>query len=145
MKKFWKVLGLTALAAGLTPYKVEKDPETGERSYQSLLVRVTSAPGQEEGEKRRIGINLGEGTLTSKLLDMTEKKEEPHLFSDEISVEYAAAKSAPIKEEASDAEEEVEKIAKAVEAAEPEESAEPATPEKSEEPAEPAEDAEIKE
>lgn len=88
MKKFWKVLGLGALAAGLTPYKVEKNEETGENSYQALLWRITSAPGEEEGEKRRIGINLGEGTLTSKLMEAMEKKDEPHLFSDELSVEY---------------------------------------------------------
>lgn len=90
MKKFWKVLGLGALAAGLTPYKVEKNEETGENSYQALLWRITSAPGQEEGEKRRIGINLGEGTLTCKLMEAMEKKDEPHLFSDELSVEYHA-------------------------------------------------------
>ena len=90
MKKFWKVLGLGALVAGLTPYKVEKDEETGEKSYQALLWRITSAPSQEEGEKRRIDINLGEGTLTSKLMDALEKKDEHHLFSDELSVEYSS-------------------------------------------------------
>lgn len=90
MKKFWKVLGLGALAAGLTPYKVKKNAETGENSYQALLWRITSAPSQEEGEKRRIDINLGEGTLTSKLVEAMEKKDEPHLFSDELSVEYHA-------------------------------------------------------
>lgn len=88
MKKFWKILGLGALAAGLTPYKVEKNEETGENSYQALLWRITSGPSQEEGEKRRIDINLGEGTLTSKLMEAMEKKDEPHLFSDELSVEY---------------------------------------------------------
>ena len=46
MKKFWKVLGLGALVAGLTPYKVEKDEETGEKSYQALLWRITSAPSR---------------------------------------------------------------------------------------------------
>ena len=89
MKKFWKILGLGALAVGLTPYKVEKNEETGENSYQALLWRITSMPG-EDGEKRAIGISLGEGTLTSKLMEAVEKKEEPHLFSDELSVEYAA-------------------------------------------------------
>lgn len=89
MKKFWKVLGLGALAAGLTPYKVEKNEETGEKSYQALLWRITSSPIGED-KKIDIGINLGEGTLTSKLMDMVEKKDEPHLFSDELSVEYHA-------------------------------------------------------
>ena len=122
MKKFWKVLGLGALAAGLTPYKVEKNAETGENSYQALLWRITSAPGQEEGEKRRIGINLGEGTLTSKLMDAMEKKDEPHLFSDELSVEYHAGDAADVLEDlaekAADAAEDVaEKAADAVEEA----------------------------
>lgn len=143
MKKFWKVLGFTALVAGLAPYKVEKDEETGENSYQSLLMRVTSAPGVEEGEKRRIGINLGEGTLTSKILDMAEKKEanEPHLFSDEISVEYAPAEEAePVVEVAADeAEKEVEKIVEAAESVEPVEPAEPVEAVEPEEPAEPEE------
>lgn len=122
MKKFWKVLGLGALAAGLTPYKVEKNAETGENSYQALLWRITSAPGQEEGEKRRIGINLGEGTLTSKLMDAMEKKDEPHLFSDELSVEYHAGDAADaiedLAEKAADVAEDVaEKVADAAEEA----------------------------
>lgn len=110
MKKFWKVLGLGALAAGLTPYKVEKNEETGEKSYQALLWRITSAPVGED-KKIDIGINLGEGTLTSKLMDIVEKKEEPHLFSDELSVEYHAgdAKDAveDLAEKAADAAEDV--------------------------------------
>ena len=88
MKTFWKLLGVAALAAGLTPYKIEKNEETGENSYQALLWRITSEPSQIEGEKRQIGINLGEGTLTSKLWELAEKKDEPHLFSDELCVEY---------------------------------------------------------
>lgn len=133
MKKFWKMLGITALAAGLTPYKVEKNEETGVRTYQSLLMRITTSPGEEEGEKRRFDINLGEGGLTSKLLDMTEKKEEPHLFSDEISVEYAPASepaaNASAGESTPDAEAEVEKIAEDIGAAEPAEPSESAEPE----------------
>ena len=100
MKKFWKVLGLGALVAGLTPYKVEKDEETGEKSYQALLWRITSAPIGED-KKIDIGINLGEGTLTSKLMDALEKKDEHHLFSDELSVEYTVpnAEAAPASED----------------------------------------------
>ncbi len=128
MKKFWKVLGLGALAAGLTPYKVEKNEETGEKSYQALLWRITSSPAGED-KKIDIGINLGEGTLTSKLMDIVEKKEEPHLFSDELSVEYHAGdakdavedlaeKAADVAEDVADAVEDVaEKVADAVEEA----------------------------
>lgn len=128
MKKFWKVLGLGALAAGLTPYKVEKNEETGEKSYQALLWRITSSPASED-KKIDIGINLGEGTLTSKLMDIMEKKDEPHLFSDELSVEYhtgaaaeaaedLAEKAADVAEDLADATEDIaEKVADAAEEA----------------------------
>ena len=126
MKKFWKILGLGALAIGLTPYKVEKNEETGESSYQALLWRITSTPGEGEN-KREIGINLGEGTLTSKLMGAAEKAEEPHLFSDELCVEYngntktveeAAEKAAEMAEKAvEEVEEAAEEAAKAAEEA----------------------------
>ena len=119
MKAFWKLLGAT-LAIGLTPYKVEKNEETGEKSYQALLWRITSAPGESEGQ-REIGINLGEGTLTGKLADIVEKKgEETHLFSDELCVEYT---STPVTQE-----EAPEEPAPAEEAAVPAEPAAPAEP-----------------
>lgn len=110
MKNFWKILGLGALVAGLTPYKVEKNEETGESSYQALLWRGTSRV-DEAGEKQ-IGINLGEGTLTSKIMEAVGKKDEAHLFSDELSVEYTAPAAAEIREKAAGVVEE------AVEAAE---------------------------
>ncbi|MBD5162856.1 MAG: hypothetical protein HDT14_12765 [Oscillibacter sp.] len=148
MKKFWKILGLGALAVGLTPYKVEKNEETGENSYQALLWRATSKV-DEAGEKQ-IGVNLGEGALTSKIMGAVGKKHEPHLFSDELSVEYNAPaateevteKAAEVVEEAAEAaenaaetveeavvetaEETVEAVEEAVEKiAEPEETQEP--------------------
>lgn len=126
MKTFWKVLGAAALAIGLTPYKIEKNAETGENSYQSLLWRITSEPSKIEGEKREININLMEGTLTSKLLG--EQKEEPHLFSDELCVEYTGTpvtteSAAPVEEEPAAP-------------AEPSEPEEPAAPAPAEKPAE---------
>ena len=128
MKKFWKILGLGALAVGLTPYKVEKNEETGEKSYQALLWRITSAPAGED-KKIDIGINLGEGTLTSKLMNAAERKDEPHLFSDELCVEYAGGEAV----EATGAEE-PEAPAKAEAPAAPEESAMPEEPAEPEEP-----------
>ncbi|MDE7220327.1 MAG: hypothetical protein K2O45_12015 [Oscillospiraceae bacterium] len=116
MKKFWKILGLGALAVGLTPYKVEKNEETGESSYQALLWRITSAPGQN-GDKREIGINLGEGTLTSKLMGAAGNAEEPHLFSDELCVEYAGADVESAAEAEEEAEEKAEETAEAAEEA----------------------------
>ena len=129
MKKFWKFFGFAALAAGLAPYKIEKNEETGENTYQSLLMRVTTSPGVEEGEKRRIDVNLGEGALTSKLLDKMENKgEEPHLFSDEISVDYTPAEKDG-EEDSAEAEEEIKTIADAMEPVEPAEPEAPAAPE----------------
>ena len=117
MKKFWKILGLSALAVGLTPYKVEKNEETGENSYQALLWRITSTPGDEE-TKREIGINLGEGTLTSTLMNAAGKTEEPHLFSDELCVEYTGGINT-VEETAEKVVETVEKtVEETVEAAE---------------------------
>lgn len=137
MKTFWKFLGVAALAAGLAPYKIEKNEETGENSYQSLLMKVTTTLDEETGEKRRFSINLGEGVLTSKLLEMSEKKEEPHLFSDEISVEYTPAVDpvpAPeAEEETIEAEKEVEQIGEAASAVMPEEEAPAAEEPKAEE------------
>ena len=128
MKKFWKILGLGALAVGLTPYKVEKNEETGEKSYQARLWRITSAPAGED-KKIDIGINLGEGTLTSKLMNAAERKDEPHLFSDELCVEYAGGEAV----EAAEAEE-PEAPAEAEAPAAPEESAMPEEPAEPEEP-----------
>lgn len=137
MKTFWKFLGVAALAAGLAPYKIEKNEETGENSYQSLLMKVTTTLDEETGEKRRFSINLGEGVLTSKLLEMSEKKEEPHLFSDEISVEYTPAVDpvpAPeAEEETVEAEKEVEQIGEAASVVMPEEEAPAAEEPKAEE------------
>lgn len=132
MKTFWKVLG-AALAVGLTPYKVETNEETGEKSYQALLWRITSAPGEGENQ-RDIGINLGEGTLTAKLLSAAGVVEEAHLFSDELCVEYTGA---PVGEENAS-----EEPAESSESAEPAEPV-PAEPSESADPAEtPAENEE---
>ena len=59
MKKIWKVLGVAALAVGFTPYRVEKDEETGEKKVQALLWKMT--------------------------------RNEAHLFSDDLNVEYAGS------------------------------------------------------
>lgn len=37
MKKFWKFLGITALAAALLPYRVNRDEETGDLTLDALL------------------------------------------------------------------------------------------------------------
>lgn len=139
MKKFWKILGLGALVAGLTPYKVEKNEETGENSYQALLWRITSAPGSGEN-KREIGIDLGEGTLTAKLMGNTRKAEESHLFSDELSVEYTAPVDETVEKEDVPETPETTEVTEAAEASESPETTEtpeiPETPEAGENEAE---------
>lgn len=90
MKNFWKVLGVAALAVGLTPYKVEKDEERGEKRYQALLWQATVSSG--EGEEKKVDVNLGFKSPADK---------EAHLFSDELSVEYTVpnAEAAPASED----------------------------------------------
>ena len=51
MKKIWKVLGVAALAVGFTPYRVEKNEETGEKKVQALLWQMTRKPMEEEKEE----------------------------------------------------------------------------------------------
>lgn len=45
MKKFWKALGLTALAAALVPYRIEGDKESGSLTVQALLWKLTEKTG----------------------------------------------------------------------------------------------------
>ncbi|MDE6841865.1 MAG: hypothetical protein K2P49_13705, partial [Oscillospiraceae bacterium] len=58
MKKFWKVLGLTALAAALVPYRVRRDDETGQQTVEALLWQVTRGPGEDQTHDQ-IDVNLG--------------------------------------------------------------------------------------
>ena len=95
MKNFWKVLGIAALAVGLTPYKVEKDEETGENRYQALLWQATRV-------KKEMGEDKGEINITLGFNSPFQQEEEAHLFSDELSVEYTVpnAEAAPASEAA---------------------------------------------
>ena len=57
MKKFWKVLGITAAVAALTPYRMGKDEETGEKKVEALLWRATAGP--KDGEEMAVDIKFG--------------------------------------------------------------------------------------
>ena len=94
MKNFWKVLGIAALAVGLTPYKVEKDEETGENRYQALLWQATRV-------KKELGEDKGEINITLGFNSPFQQEGEAHLFSDELSVEYTVpnAEAAPASED----------------------------------------------
>ncbi len=101
MKNFWKVLGIAALAVGLTPYKVEKDEETGENRYQALLWQATRV-------KKEIGEDKGEINITLGFNSPFQQEEEAHLFSDELSVEYTVLNTEAAGSEAAEAESPVE-------------------------------------
>lgn len=79
MKKFLKVLGAAALIAGFTPYQVEKNEETGERTVKALLWKATKKPSPS-GNK---------DDITIKFLSFGKDEEEAPLFSDELTVEYS--------------------------------------------------------
>ena len=81
MKAFWKVLGITALAAAV-PVRFKKDEETGKKTYQSLLLSVDVGPGEDDIHTD-IGINLGEGVLTQAIGNLVNAKKESKLFTDD--------------------------------------------------------------
>ena len=81
MKKLWKALGITALAA-LVPVRIKKDEETGKKTFQSLLWKVDVAPG-ENGEGTDLGLGLMDGVLTAPLMNAITAKEEAELFTDD--------------------------------------------------------------
>ncbi len=80
MKKFWKALGIAALAAAV-PVRIKKNKETGQLKYQSLLLSVDIGPG-EDGEGTDIGINLGEGLLSDVGKRIVGAKKEADMFTD---------------------------------------------------------------
>lgn len=66
MSKLWKALGAAALAAAVIPCKVEKDEETGVKTYRSLLSKLKVGPG-ENGEGTDIRLDLLGGVIPSAL------------------------------------------------------------------------------
>ena len=66
MKKFLKALGIAALAAAVVPCKVEKDEETGAKTYQSLLSRLRVGPGKD-GEGTNISLDALGGVIPTAL------------------------------------------------------------------------------
>lgn len=113
MKKFWKVLGITALAASLIPYRVNKDEETETTTMDALLWQATRRPGEGE-DKGQVDINLGFKS------PLQTKREESALFADDEP--DAAVVDAPLAEAVEDAvETAVEEVIAGAEEAAPEE------------------------
>ena len=115
MNKFFKVLGAAALIAGFAPYRVETDEETGGWKLKALLWQASKKPNPEGGKD----------DITVNIFSFGKDVEEPHLFSEDLEVEYSGKTAEP------------EEPAAPAEAAAAEEMAEPAEPE---EPAGPAEE-----
>ena len=80
MKKFWKALGIAALAA-VVPVRVKKDEETGVKSFQSLLWKLDISP--KDGENIEIGLDLMEGVVTAPLMNLIDARKEAELFTDD--------------------------------------------------------------
>lgn len=81
MKKFWKALGIAALAAAI-PVRFKKDEESGKKTFQSLLGSVDVSTG-EDGKVADIGINIGEGLLTDAISGLVGSKREAVHFADD--------------------------------------------------------------
>lgn len=105
MKKLWKVLGITALAASLIPYRVNKDDEAESTTVDALLWQATRRPGEGE-DKDQLDINIGFKS------PLQAKREESALFADDEP--EAAVVDAPLTEAVEEA---VEAAGGAVEAA----------------------------
>lgn len=74
MKKILKALGVAALAAAVIPCKVEKDEETGVKTYQSLLSRLRVGPGAD-GEGTSINLDLLNGIIPTALRGECEEED----------------------------------------------------------------------
>jgi len=121
MKKFWKALGITALAATLIPYRVHKDHDTDTTTMDALLWQAIRRPGEGE-DKGQLDITFG---FKSPFQELQEERE---LFTDDPNeavpftgsetaadlAESAAEKAADLAEKVEDA---VEDAADAVEEA----------------------------
>ena len=86
LSSVFKVFGAAALVAGLTPYRVTKDEETGEKKYRALFWEAASKP-VEDGEEK--GVTFRVGFFSPAVRD----EEEPHFFADELTVEYTQPES----------------------------------------------------
>ena len=59
MKKFWKALGITALAASVIPYYVDSDESKCTKTIRALLWQVKTHPSEKHEGKTAAEISLG--------------------------------------------------------------------------------------
>ena len=76
MKKFWKALGLTALAAAVLPYRIRRDQEENTTTVDALLWQAARRPGEGE-DKGQLDISIGYKS------PLQEVREERDLFTDD--------------------------------------------------------------
>ena len=76
MKKLWKALGITVLAAAFIPYRFRKDKDEGSTHVDALLWQVTRRPGNGDDEDI-VDISLGFKS------PLHEVREERKLFTDD--------------------------------------------------------------
>lgn len=76
MKKFWKALGLAAIAAAVVPYRVRKDEEAQTLSVEALLWQASRGPGHGE-DKEQLDVTLGFKS------PLQAAREESDLFADD--------------------------------------------------------------
>ena len=88
MKKFWKALGVTALAAALLPYRVRRDQDEDATTIDALLWQATRRPGQGE-EKGQVDITIGFKS------PLQEVRQERALFTDDPEEAVLFADSEP--------------------------------------------------
>ncbi len=81
MKKFWKALGIAALAA-VVPVRIQKDEESGRQTFQSLLWKLDVTPNPDSSSTE-IGLDLMEGVLTGPIFNAVTAKKEAALFADD--------------------------------------------------------------
>ena len=82
MKKFWKALGIAALAT-VVPVRASKDEQTGKKTFQSLLWKLDIIPNKDGTDNTEIGLDLMEGVLTAPLMKAVTAKKEAELFADD--------------------------------------------------------------
>lgn len=58
MKKIWKILGFSALVAGLVPYKAEENLETGEKTFDALLWQVKTCRDSATGKSVLTAVSI---------------------------------------------------------------------------------------
>ena len=92
MKKFWKVLGVTAAIVALAPYRIGKNEETGEKTVEALLWRATAAPKEGE-EETSVAVTFGFRS------PFAQRDEDP-FFEEETAAEFTV----PADEETADGE-----------------------------------------